>query len=471
MTAAAVRRAVNALVFLALTCLAAATGAVAAERILSFESDIEVRRDGVLRVAETIAVRVEGERIRRGIFRDFPLTGPDAPGGRRRTTFDVVSVTRGGAAEPYEVTRDGAMVRVRIGDPDATLPAPSVQTYEIVYRTDGQLVAYGDYDELYWNVTGTDWAFPIERAQVAIRLPGDAPVLQHATYTGPPGARGTNAETTAVGPGLVRAETTAALPPGSGFTVAVAWPPGIVEVSRPGLLFGVPTERIAAVLAALLGVAALLGAWIAVGRDPPRGVVKPEFEPPEGLGPAAIAYVEAMGLTQRAVTAAIVSMAVKGALRIVETGEGGLFGGRRWRLEPEGATGKPLSAAERAAYGAMFPAGTPLALKADRENGKRMDAARRALREALKAEHYGASFRRNLVWTVGAVAIGLAAAVGLFMVAGPFGPAALAVFLLAALVGGPSSRFSWPPRRRCAAWRPPPAQSRACGRPCRRSVA
>ena len=42
------------------------------ERILSFHSDIVVMSDGWIEVTETITVTAEGNRIRRGIYRDLP---------------------------------------------------------------------------------------------------------------------------------------------------------------------------------------------------------------------------------------------------------------------------------------------------------------------------------------------------------------------------------------------------------------
>jgi hypothetical protein len=42
------------------------------ERILSFDSDIEVRQDGTMTVTETIRVQSEQNQIKRGIYRDFP---------------------------------------------------------------------------------------------------------------------------------------------------------------------------------------------------------------------------------------------------------------------------------------------------------------------------------------------------------------------------------------------------------------
>ena len=52
---------------------AAAVPARADERILSWHSHIVVEKSGDLVVTETIRVRAEGDRIKRGIYRDIPL--------------------------------------------------------------------------------------------------------------------------------------------------------------------------------------------------------------------------------------------------------------------------------------------------------------------------------------------------------------------------------------------------------------
>ena len=74
-----------------------ATGAARAEeRILDFASHVQVRPDASLEVAETIAVTAEGNRIRHGIFRDFPTRYRDRDGRERRVGFRVLAVTRDG---------------------------------------------------------------------------------------------------------------------------------------------------------------------------------------------------------------------------------------------------------------------------------------------------------------------------------------------------------------------------------------
>ena len=59
---------------LALCCLFAFASLHAQERILSYDSEVDVRDDGSLDVVERIRVRAEGNHIRRGIYRDFPTS-------------------------------------------------------------------------------------------------------------------------------------------------------------------------------------------------------------------------------------------------------------------------------------------------------------------------------------------------------------------------------------------------------------
>ena len=118
------------------------------ERIDEFASDITIGRDGTLDVRETITVQAQGEQIRHGIFREFPTTYFDRQGKRHRVGFEVVSVTRNGAAEPYALETIANGKRVRIGREDVTV-TPGRQVYVIAYRTDRQIGFFDTHDELY----------------------------------------------------------------------------------------------------------------------------------------------------------------------------------------------------------------------------------------------------------------------------------------------------------------------------------
>ena len=107
------------LVFLSLL---PAAPTMADERILEFASEIRIQRDARLTVAETITVRAEGDRIRRGIFRDFPTRYRDRMGNRFNINFEVLGVQRDGENEPWHTENRSNGVRVYMGRADRVLP-------------------------------------------------------------------------------------------------------------------------------------------------------------------------------------------------------------------------------------------------------------------------------------------------------------------------------------------------------------
>ena len=177
-------------VLVALAVLApAAALAQGGERIVQFRSDIVVAPSGAVTVTETIDVIATGNQIKRGILRDFPTTYKGRHGETVTVGFEVLEVRRDGNAETFKTERRANGVRLRIGNKDVFIEHGK-HRYTIVYRTNRQIGFFEDFDELYWNVTGSDWTFAIERALATLTLPGGAEVLNWAAYTGRPGEGG-----------------------------------------------------------------------------------------------------------------------------------------------------------------------------------------------------------------------------------------------------------------------------------------
>jgi uncharacterized membrane protein YgcG len=176
---------------------------------------------------------------------------------------------------------------------------------------------------LYWNVTGTGWTFPIDKAKAVVELPPGAKILQYAAYTGPQGAQGQDFQVDYDRAGNIVFTTTAGLGRREGLTFAVAWPKGIVQApsTREGAAFFLRDN--APLFSAVLGFLALLAyylkVWARVGRDPAKGTIIPLFNPPKGFSPAAVRYLMQMGFDARTMAAAVLDMAVKGFLRIRES--------------------------------------------------------------------------------------------------------------------------------------------------------
>jgi len=357
----------------------AAPAPAQSERILNFRSVVVVHADASMTVTEDITVKATGRQIRRGIVRDFPTTYRDRLGNTVKVGFEVQEVLRDGQTEPYHIRSAANGVKIYIGQKKAFL-RPGVYTYTIRYRVDRELGFFKDFDELYWNVTGNGWTFPIDRAEAVIELPSGAKILRHAAYTGYQGARGHDV-TVKPGDRDIVFTTTRGLAPKEGLTVAVAWPKGVVHEpsGQEKAAFFLRDNQAMAVgfvwLVLLLGF--YLWAWYQVGRDPAKGTIIPLFSPPRGFSPAGVRFVNRMGFDDKAFAAAVVDMAVKGAVQIQEDGSD-------YTLVRRDAAPAPLSRGEQLIAARLFSRGG--SIKLENENHTRIKSAIDALKKNLKTE-------------------------------------------------------------------------------------
>jgi len=379
--------------FAALLLLAASDMARAqAERILSYHSDIAVRQDASMRVTETIAVHGAGAQIRHGIYRDFPTEYRDNLDNRVKVAFEILAVTRDGRSEPYHTEAISNGVRIYIGARNVTIP-PGDHTYTLTYGTRRQLGFFDDHDELYWNVTGNGWTFPIGRASAMVTLPPGVPPEQvrFAAYTGPQGSRAAAVlGETEPGP-RVSFETTAALGPREGLTIVVGWPKGYVaEPTRQEKVRDFLSDN-RSTLVGLIGLGVVFlyyfVTWARVGRDPATGTIMALYDAPQGLSPAAIRYLTKMGFDNRGFASAVIDMAVKGYLTIKN--EGGTY-----VLERAGADTTALAADEKLVASKLFGSdGKRVELK--QSNHVSIKGAVDALSASLKASEEKIYFVTN----------------------------------------------------------------------------
>ena len=390
-------------------CLLITGLASADERILDYHSDILISNDGSLVVTETIRVRAEGENIRRGIYRDFPTSYKDRHGNHYRVSFDVLDVQRNGSGEAFHTKELSNGVRVYFGSADRLLPH-GVHEYRLRYHTTRQLGFFKEFDELYWNVTGNGWMFPIDQASASIELPGtvDPADLRTDFYTGYQGASGRDASSDVIRGQKIEFQTTRGLEPGEGLTGAVGWPKGMVHEPTASERLGYFLDDNAAALVLIAGLLLSLGwylwAWNHWGRDPRKGIIIPLFKPPSGLTPAGCSYVHKMSFTRQAFAAAIINLGVKGYLKIRESSDKFVL----YRQDSPDVSS--ASKGELAVMNELFKGGTGQRIELDQENYKEFMKARTALKSALKVEHFGKAFNLNGVFALPAIALTLASA-------------------------------------------------------------
>ncbi|GAB5389074.1 MAG: hypothetical protein Alpg2KO_20420 [Alphaproteobacteria bacterium] len=360
--------------------------AFAQERITRYHTVLEVQPSGRLLVQEQIDVIAEGSRIRRGIFRDLP-TLYQVPEGLAKglhfiTRIDVLEVKRNDHPEPYQIQdMPNGDMRLRIGQRDVRLDR-GLHRYLITYSVDRALIFDEGTDRLFWNVIGPEWDFPIEQASVTLVTPGTVNLQYLTGYVGRAGENTPDIQR-ATAPGLT-IETTRPLIPQEGFTIDLVWDAGVIpRPSLPQRLVWMAYDNQSVLIISITLLVTFfyyLIWWLRVGKDPAEGTVIPRYKPPVGLSPASVRYLLDHHFDDRAMTATIVSLAVKGHLRIVENDDDTMT-----LIKEQQSRENKLHASERSILKALFSNGDELHL--DGEGHSEINRARGMLTNGLAAEH------------------------------------------------------------------------------------
>ena len=183
-------------------------------------------------------------------------------------------------------------------------------------------------------MNGTLWNFPVDEVSAKVTLPEGVEVIQKTCYTGNYGSK----ESNCIGKQLSRntVEWTAKnLGHNQGLSIAVGFTKGVfTPPPPPGILekYGVLGLLIAAALG-LFGY--FYSTWQKYGIDPQKPIVYPQFNAPQNLSAASLGYLENEYYSAQMISAAIVSLAVKGFIKIIEDDKRvlGIFGGKEYTLE------------------------------------------------------------------------------------------------------------------------------------------
>lgn len=375
-----------------LLLVALALPAAADEIIESFHAAIDLTKSGRMTVTETIRVKAEGYKIKRGIFRDFPLTFTGDDGALHRVDFSIKGIERNGQAEPYKTESIDGGIRIYIGDADVFIPRGE-HTYSITYETGRQVRYRKDFDELFWNVTGNGWDFWIREASATIVLPEGAKPEATTFFTGPLGATEKDAKVLVEGNEVFFA-TTKALNLHDGLTVGVKLAKGVIDPpSKDDLFWWEISDRMNSIIAIIAFAVVLLyfaWNWVRVGRDPSKGLVIPRWDAPMGLSPALVNYIANRGFTNNgwtAFSASAINLAVKGLVILDDLK--GTVSFKPTDVKPD----KPLPLGEDVIYKQVKGVAV---LPIDKMNGRKFQKMGDDFRASIDKEHTGKYYRYNL---------------------------------------------------------------------------
>ena len=279
------------------------------EKIYLFDAHIDVQTNGEIMVTENITVNVRHQDIRRGIYRDLPNLFNESA--------TPISLTMDGEKHPFFTEYWNDNLRVNFGDDNYI--EKGKHTYSFKYSYIGAIDSLNNYDELYWNVTGNDWDFTIDKARVTVNFPQDVNIIEQgiSLYTGYRGEKGKDAKQVST----TTFETTSELDRHAGFTISIPFEKGVIQ--QPTLLSRLKVLHSVHFYIALIMFIALalfyIITWYKVGRDPHYTVVT-QYDAPHRASPAFLSYIKSVSHSKM-LSCAILDLAMKGYLQIKEEGK------------------------------------------------------------------------------------------------------------------------------------------------------
>ncbi|MDR2234907.1 MAG: DUF2207 domain-containing protein [Chryseobacterium sp.] len=292
------------------------------ERIISFHSDIEVDKNSGVTVTEHIKAYSEGNKIKRGIFRSLPLSR-NLNNRRHKVRYEIVSVKKNGADEDYHEKIVNDYLEIYFGNENIILE-PGTYDYEIKYKAKNQIGFFDRYDELYWNVNGTFWDFDVDSISARVTLPGGG-IIQNSCYTGAYGSTAQNCTAKILSDNSIE-WSASGLKANEGLTVAVGFKKGIMVPPPPPTFMELYGILIAGFIIFIGLIIYYYTTWKKYGVDPETPTVYPQFNVPENMSPATLGYIKSESFSSKYLTAAIVELAIKGYIKIIESEESGILG-------------------------------------------------------------------------------------------------------------------------------------------------
>lgn len=284
-----------------------------AEVVKNFDSIVTINTDRSIQVEENISYDF-GENERRGIYRTIPLRGINIKG-------DIQTLQNGKAAT-QDISRGGD-ITIKIGDEDTYITG--LNKYNITYQVKGVIEKLQDRDELYWQITGTEWEVPIEQASATILLPEDLQDKVGDTlycYTGISSSTAQDCSITWTNARTIEITANQSLAAGEGLTFAIGFPFGTLT---PLTWWEENQELIYRIIAAgilIIGSLILYFVWNTWGRDPKiRTPIVRQYDAPKGMSPAGIIRLKNTYSTPVEISATIISLAQQGILNITQIEE------------------------------------------------------------------------------------------------------------------------------------------------------
>lgn len=331
------------------------------EKIITFDSQVTITKQNKAIVTETIGYDL-GSTPHRGIYRDIPIDYRDGKNMYYVTAKHLGTKDESGIDVQAETSQSGSNYRIRLGDPDVgTLTG--LHVYKISYELSPIITQKDGKPFLNIDTIGTGWEVPIVSATSSIKLEDGAELSNKQCFVGSQGSM-TPCEEFGKAKGLSAYQ---------GMTINANLPDGYVSSylqpnqKRPvdvlAIIMSFGIFLLVAIVVAVVFLILFLRWWRARAKRKKQTVVA-QYEPPTSLTPAEIGHLEDDSSDMAEVTATLISLAVRGYLKITQkekTGIGGIFGGSEYVLNSLKSS-QDLPPEQAALFNAFFSTGKEVKL-------------------------------------------------------------------------------------------------------------
>ena len=194
----------------------------AQEHIPYLSSQIEILPSGLASINDTVVVVAGGKKLKNGLSRIIPKISTSREGISNKIDVNVVSVSINEQEVPHKLIEQSDSY-VIVPEDEYTLE-PGVYTYNFQYLVDRQLWEYSDFNEFYWDVTGSRWNLIISKALVSLRLPGTNKPLSSLIFLGYPNQLTSEGTMVSEGPNMIGFAALTPLYIGEGMHIIIALP-------------------------------------------------------------------------------------------------------------------------------------------------------------------------------------------------------------------------------------------------------
>ncbi len=281
----------------------------------NYDVNIIVNSNNTFDITETITAYFNTPK--HGIFRTIPLSNKivrlDGSTSTNRTQVTNLSVS-----DEYSVSRENGNYKIQIGSASRTLTGKKTYTVKYTYNLGKDPVS--GYDELYYNIVGSEWDTVIGNVTFNITMPKEFDASKLGFSKGEVGSTNNDGINYTVNGNTISGSYDGVLNKGEALTVRCELPEGyfvdagLAVNSNIYLMFIIP-------IAALI-ISFLL--WFIFGRDN-RVVETVEFYPPEGFNSLEVGFLYKGKANSKDVVSLLIYLANKGYIKISDNTDESLF--------------------------------------------------------------------------------------------------------------------------------------------------